>query len=370
MLVVSLSPDIQGENFGHYQPFEDTLRKACIRRELRSIHVVGMRGRKSLTQIPWFSNSRNVFPVNAPAFGAELTRLVESLQRERKDEALFFFLYSGDLRRFKAMHEVANNYPDCIFMMNFLWDQDSVLERSIYPLPTNMRISVESGRLAARARAIAGKDAAIHLPLFPPQIELSKNQKSPNSQNRVTFFTSADPSRGPEITKKVLQLILKDFDDGLRPSLRVGFSRFNDHGNWMPSQGQRLDQFEGQLSKRAWMSLIGETLIGVIPYSPAQWKFKSSGVFVELLSQERIPVVLRGTWMAEELTELGLNSLISAPTPQDLRQTVLRAIQDRDRLARNLRELSSKIRTRYSADRFVESLVSIGEKSSERIFDG
>ena len=359
MLVVSISPELNANNHGHFQPFEETLAKTLKSSQVKVIHAVGAAHEASSATIPWFSNTRHVLDLNLSSFKVELGKLVEFIRQRHSHEDLVFFIYTGDKARLEAVQKVAEDHPGQLFVISLIWDGASLLDSNLYPKATNVRIGVESEDLVSAARLKGAGNAVFHLPTLPPQPAEKKPPVSSEARNRVTFFTSEDPARGPEITKRTIPLVKESLSPALRLTLRLGHApghppiAFGNHRDV-----ERLDQ---DLPKRSWERLLRETQIGVVPYVPSAWKYKPSGIFVELITRGCLPVALSNTWMSEELRRLGLHALVAKPSPVELSRTILSSIRNRADILRHFNAESNEISRRYSKDRFSAEFRTLGK---------
>ena len=81
------------------------------------------------------------------------------------------------------------------------------------------------------------------------------------------------------------------------------------------------------LSEQDYYSMFAEVDFVLLPYDSRIYAESTSGVFVEAIAQNCMPVVTDGTWMASELSKYGLNSLIITFDEQ-LVQTLTKLRQD------------------------------------------
>jgi len=62
-----------------------------------------------------------------------------------------------------------------------------------------------------------------------------------------------------------------------------------------------LDVHTGQLSHRAYVSRLDSMDIVLLPYNPARYALRTSGIFAEAAAYGLVPVVPNGTWMSDQL---------------------------------------------------------------------
>lgn len=83
-------------------------------------------------------------------------------------------------------------------------------------------------------------------------------------------------------------------------------------------EGIEVHLIGDRLTREEYASWLNKAQIILLPYDPEAYAERTSGIFTEAIIAERIPLVSPGTWMARELNQYDLNSLVvdwQAPSP-------------------------------------------------------
>ncbi|QUS59785.1 glycosyltransferase [Synechocystis sp. PCC 7338] len=76
------------------------------------------------------------------------------------------------------------------------------------------------------------------------------------------------------------------------------------------SEGIEVHLIGDRLTRGEYTNWLNKAQIILLPYDPEAYAERTSGIFTEAIIAERIPLASPGTWMARELNQYGLNSLV------------------------------------------------------------
>lgn len=87
---------------------------------------------------------------------------------------------------------------------------------------------------------------------------------------------------------------------------------------------------DGQLSPDQYYALLQRGDIMLLPYWGEYYRVQTSGVLSEAISMAKIPVVPKGTWLAEMVEEYQVGVSFDISNPQNLSKALLEVLQDFD----------------------------------------
>lgn len=76
------------------------------------------------------------------------------------------------------------------------------------------------------------------------------------------------------------------------------------------SEGIEVHLIGDRLTREEYAGWLNKAQIILLPYDPEAYAERTSGIFTEAIIAERIPLVSPGTWMARELNQYDLDSLV------------------------------------------------------------
>jgi len=173
----------------------------------------------------------------------------------------------------------------------------------------------------------------------------------------VSFLAGARRERGamciPDVVKLCLPLAIRFFiqaQSELEPEVQPRLTALRGLPN--------VELHEGVLEPDAYHDAIARSIV-LIPYLPDQYRWRSSGVYVEAKSLGAPVIVSAGSWIAEEVKSLGNGLVFEEYTPAAIAGCIAQAQQEigklRERAAACAREFSAK----NGPDRCVDAIESL-----------
>lgn len=301
------------------------------------------------------------------AFEAETEELVRARRRHRAH--LSVFCYSGNPHRLEAFRNLASRWPGVRFGICLL--HGAPFLRSPLPAgvswPENLWIGSES---APFVRAWAELNPAAPSLLQVRSFDLvPKCIRSPNvadpaggrpPASRVIFAVSNRLTRGAEL----LEACLGDPSKWLEMvgSLTLKYENPAAIPYAAPLRracrgvGVPVSTIRGFVDDCALDDLLRQADLIVLPYGPEQFRWQASGLFVAALSRGVPTVVLKGTWMAEELSNLGLDELAIPSGKHGFGRHIAKFLKKSGALQEKILKKNQSILARYSEAEFADSI--------------
>lgn len=352
MLVVCV-PKLGREPFGHHLALSKLV-QSLNSLDIRATVLGSYDAPKSDTVVPWFSRiggnlSHDLFIHEVSEF---ITR--------RNIDVKSVFVYDADVEIAEAFGELARDLPQLNFHVNILHlSSPDIKSLSAISAP-NLTLSSETKAGVNLIKSFAKEQTVSKIPVFSPtpvSAYLNSLQRNPNS---VLTFASKHLSRGFNHSSLAIGIASKKLKKGLSVEIKIespgmhidNAMHRNPLAKGLIRNAKVIDHFQDDYSFALLFRRNSVTLLG---YAPSQFAYQPSGNFIHALLNESIPVVLAGTWMADELVELGLEGLISL-RPSDLGLTVVQALSNQEKYRKIIREKKAHIASRYSPTKFSEFL--------------
>ena len=113
------------------------------------------------------------------------------------------------------------------------------------------------------------------------------------------------PEKGLEVIKKIMAL------EGVKASqLVIVVAGQSGLANWVKPDGVQVQCTKNYLSRAEYVAQLLHSDIVLLPYQAQAYRQRTSGIFVETIMANRIPVVTPQTWMAYELLKYNLPELV------------------------------------------------------------
>jgi glycosyltransferase involved in cell wall biosynthesis len=116
-----------------------------------------------------------------------------------------------------------------------------------------------------------------------------------------------------------------------------------------------VDFHEGDLPREQYNDWIAQSVV-LLPYSPARYQSRSSGVYLEAKSFGSPVIVPAGTWMAEEVSRLGNGVVFEEHNVQAIVQCIARAQTDLTALRERAAACAAAHQRAHGADRCVDAI--------------
>ncbi len=114
---------------------------------------------------------------------------------------------------------------------------------------------------------------------------------------------------------------------------------------------------ESPLSWEAYYDLVGKLDIVVLPYDPAKYRRRTSGILAEALGLEKVVVVPSNCYLGDTVKQIGAGITYDDYSVQGLSAAIEEAIRRHDEIRLRLKEVAPSWRARHSADEFLRVLL-------------
>lgn len=166
----------------------------------------------------------------------------------------------------------------------------------------SLKILTDTEILQDRLKALFKKDC-IHLLPIPHTFSLQNEPILNLNKNEIKILCPG-PYRDEKYGKNLHFFIQKN-------KIYNFHIRINEKSNIKGySSNLKISYFKDSLSKFDYMNEMKATDLVLLPYCSANYKEKSSGVFVESVFMGKLPFVSDNTWMSYELNNFALQDLI------------------------------------------------------------
>jgi glycosyltransferase involved in cell wall biosynthesis len=118
------------------------------------------------------------------------------------------------------------------------------------------------------------------------------------------------------------------------------------------------------LSEEAYLQLLRDADVLLLPYRPETYKERTSGVFCEALSAGKPVIVSAGSLMARQVTRERTGWLLRDSQPESIVRVIRRALSELDSVAARCVELMDHYGKMFHPDTVVATLLSLAERES------
>lgn len=115
------------------------------------------------------------------------------------------------------------------------------------------------------------------------------------------------------------------------------------------------------LSEEAYLQLLRDADVLLLPYRPETYKERTSGVFCEALSAGKPVIVSEGSLMARQVSRERTGWLVRDRHPESIARVIRRALPELDFVAARCMELMQRYGTMFHPDTVVTRLLSLAE---------
>lgn len=121
---------------------------------------------------------------------------------------------------------------------------------------------------------------------------------------------------------------------------------------------------EHPLSEEAYLQLLRDADVLLLPYRPETYKERTSGVFCEALSAGKPVIVSEGSLMARQVLRERTGWLLRDSHPESIARVIRRALPELDSVAARCMELMDRYGKMFHPDTVVAKLLSLAERKS------
>lgn len=118
------------------------------------------------------------------------------------------------------------------------------------------------------------------------------------------------------------------------------------------------------LSEEAYLQLLRDADVLLLPYRPETYKERTSGVFCEALSAGKPVIVSEGSLMARQVLRERTGWLLRDSHPESIARVIRRALPELDSVAARCMELMDRYGKMFHPDTVVAKLLSLAERKS------
>lgn len=119
----------------------------------------------------------------------------------------------------------------------------------------------------------------------------------------------------------------------------------------------RLEKISENLTREAYLKRLTLSDVILLPYNAWNYRYSSSGIFVESIFAKKMPVVTEGLWISEELKKHGLKDLIVDFNDPHLLYNIFSLYQN-DKIHEKIAKMSASYQEYHSEDNFARLLQS------------
>jgi len=122
---------------------------------------------------------------------------------------------------------------------------------------------------------------------------------------------------------------------------------------------------EGTLSREEYNDWMAESVV-LLPYDAESYRWRSSGVYLEARCFGAPVIVPAGTWMADEVARLGHGLIVEQYTPAAIAEAIAKAKNELSALRVRASASAVEFRKHHGADRCVDAVHCLAERSVQR----
>ena len=391
-----LDPDARGE-WGHFLAYDRRLGQAAVAGGL-DFDVIG---RRDLTQAarPEFSRSLisvfsrhswvlgnkwpNTDTEDLTAFAFELEEALQEIEQATPEGDILLFMYCGSVEVADVLEHVLIQHPRVRAVVNLFWSYNFDITNAKYQAqwlsllkrltqkPGRVRITHSTPQIVAQFREVCG----IEIPVLPhpsttfgdrfaeklagePVRTLSSDRKP-----RILFPGGARLEKGYLLAaeacadlagKESYELCLRARLDGAPVPILKAVEGLEASG------GVDLDRED--YGEKAFVDWLASADIIVIPYLPEAFSDRTSGMLVDAMLLGIPVVVVKNTWLADELSKSGAGIAADA-NRKALVKAIEEVIRDYPAKAEATREAARQYLANARWSTLLGAIVSVSESA-------
>ena len=203
----------------------------------------------------------------------------------------------------------------------------------------------------------------IPLPLNLPE---ASQRPAGTRQVELVFLGDARPEKGFGLLPEALSKAL-DKNPGLSATIQVTKPYKSQLGliDRLRQLAPRVQLVEKVPEMAEFYGRIGDSDAVLLPYEPAAYAKRSSGILAEAASLARPVIVTSGTFLEKEMKRVGIAGTICERYDSSaLAEAISRFVKNRDELQREAWRLCASLRKLHTAEQFVDQLVNLTKTGS------
>ena len=358
-IIVIVAPEFDNTNpYGHQSDLE-MLSAELIKKGVECVTLAGMMSKRTQHNIPWFTLKQD-YDDGLRAFRAEL----EFFLNKRHDANYTVFIYNARVKTCSIICEISWRFPEVHFICNLLFLQD-IRDTYLQTITPNVTITCETAKGAKIIKKRTGPLVdVVQLPLlsFSSRSSMEQSVDEKEGERGALLLASLNTDRNFLLGIRA-HILARHSDPYLPPTIKSETpGSWNLIRNLIPEKFMKhindyevLDDWlpDIELSK-----LIESSKYTIIPYSDKVFHARPSGIFIRSIVSNTPPIVLRNTWMADELRAFDLEELISRPNINDLVKTIENTETNLVLIRDKISQAHLEIRKRYGSHQILDFLAS------------
>jgi glycosyltransferase involved in cell wall biosynthesis len=228
------------------------------------------------------------------------------------------------------------------------------------------RFVTDSPILQSRYEAILQQSVPI-LPVVVSRHAMASSKRPGNPPCFACLGSAREDKGFPEVLAAIDSLSASTQPINVRFALQ---SSNPDHRSAVALEGFRsapkehVSLVDHPLSEEAYLELLRDADVLLLPYRPETYKERTSGVFCEALSAGKPVIVSDGSLMARQVSRERTGWLVRDSHPESIARVIRRALLELDFVAARCMELMDRYGRMFHPDTVVAKLLSLAERES------
>ncbi|QDG51707.1 glycosyltransferase family 4 protein [Persicimonas caeni] len=272
-----------------------------------------------------------------------------------------------------SVHYLLAHRSNPMVMLFFTWN-DEPIRTSRLPMRPLFEATIAASRRARAGRALhlAGQtavvadqlegvlDGPVHSLPMVIDWESFPQQSSSSSRPTVGYTGALSPRRGASQLSGALERLDADVHWVFNVTLRPGESgSLGQHVLERLRAHPGTDVRVGPFSRAQYKANLAGMDILALPYEPAIFAHKTSGIFAEAVGLQKVMVVPAETWMARIVQEHQIGVVYDDYSPSGLARGLRRAIDNHAQYQTRLADFSPTWRRQNCAAAFIDQLLAL-----------
>ncbi|MCH9634462.1 MAG: hypothetical protein S4CHLAM7_12130 [Chlamydiae bacterium] len=192
---------------------------------------------------------------------------------------------------------------------------------------------------------------SVHLVPIPHTSGINASQNSYEQKSSYTLWWPGVPRRpkGLHSIQKITSLKAP-----INPQLTL---RLSERTPGLPDKSPiKLERVSENLDRVDYLNFLKNSDAILLPYNMWNYRYSSSGIFIEAVCAQKIPIVSEGLWISEELKKHGLKSLIVNFEDTQILFKIVELIQD-ENVYNKLKLMSQAYQSFHNEQYFAKQLL-------------
>ncbi|GEM_PF-545250 len=386
-LVVSINPDLEN-SFGHYLHYDLTIANHLSNQSqlfiLANKTLSEELGKTHRTILPTFTHkSWNIglpeqrTPSRDKQFTLELLNAIATLDHLQTNK--LFYLYTGSLNHAELIYTILEAYDiPYTFHINLFREHFNVeyiqshLTETLARLEKlsqtkQIKLYIDSEEMNETFQSLLGVTFA-KWTMFPvtnfdvPTTPLL--EQTPNQHLNVIFPGNLRLEKGFDLTTSAVNRLAKQ---NLNVYIRSTLINIKDKAiaDLLTQIDNRVNIIEGVLSESAYLSLMKQADIIILPYRVSEFKTRTSGLMADALYLSKPVIAAKGTWMGNLIEQYENGVVFDDGDAQSLIDAVLKVEASIDSYRANATACSRVWREKNSVNLLIETIFGL-ETNNEK----